>query len=333
MFHRSLFLVVIFIGAAAADTVEFGTGDDRFTLEFVTIGAPGNPPDTDNRLADPLGAVDYEYQISKFETPCEAMSVALRAGGLPLLPSDFNGGVWCTPGENPLIGSEIRVIHFVNWLNTSAGFEPPYLLNTSQNRKGVFLPWPEDSPAYNPQYPIRNAGARYFISSADEWYKAAYYDPIGEVYYDYATGSDELPVSVISGTDPGTAIICASGPGNCAAGNVPNTMVDVRAAGGLSPFGTMGQTGNGSEYEENLAYFRSGVAAIDNPIGDGRGFANWDNRHPVLLGIAGVRIVAYTIPEPSGGYLFVLGILALVSGRRARCFRQLGCDHTQEKSR
>ena len=42
-----------------ADT--FGTGDDTFEIEFVTIGNPGNSPDTTGD-PNPAGAVDYVYR-------------------------------------------------------------------------------------------------------------------------------------------------------------------------------------------------------------------------------------------------------------------------------
>ena len=85
--------------------------------------------------------------------------------------------------------------------------------------------------------------ARYFLPSVDEWYKAAYYDPTSGVYYDYPTGSDTAPTAVASGTAAGTAVynqLLAQGP------------ADITLAGGLSPYGTMGQGGNVSELEETV---------------------------------------------------------------------------------
>lgn len=52
-----------------------------------------------------------------------------------------------------------------------------------------------------------NQQARFFISNADDWHKAAYYDPLAEVYYDYATGSNETPTPIVSGTEAGTAVV------------------------------------------------------------------------------------------------------------------------------
>ena len=36
----------------------------------------------------------------------------------------------------------------------------------------------------------RNAGATIFLTSEDEWYKAAYYDPTSASYFDYPTGTN-----------------------------------------------------------------------------------------------------------------------------------------------
>ena len=196
------------------------------------------------------------------------------------------------------------VVAFVNWLNTSSGYSPAY--------KSVFVPfarWDSDDPGYNDQHPFRNPGARYFLPTTDEWYKAAFHDPEKGVYYDYATGSDDPPVSVASGTDPGTAVYCLFTPGDCAPGNVPNNTAPVTMAGGLSPFGTMGQLGNGSEWEEGQRYLWTGVHTCGLPNPGLCGTEAWNTRWPSsAVGTnVGFRVVAMTIPEPRfGTWLFVL---------------------------
>jgi len=93
--------------------------------------------------------------------------------------------------------------------------------------------WMPGDAGYNPDNPYRNSLATYVLPSDDEWYKTAYYSPDG-VYYDYPTGSDTAPTPVAGGTDPGTAVYLqdlSQGP------------ADIDNAGGLSPYGTMGQGG------------------------------------------------------------------------------------------
>ena len=99
----------------------------------------------------------------------------------------------------------------------------------------------ERSPAINPNNLYRNSLATYFLPSVDEWYKAAYYDPTSGAYFDYPTGSNAAPTPVASGTAAGTAVYTrpfGDGP------------ADITLAGGLSPYGTMGQGGNVLEWEE-----------------------------------------------------------------------------------
>jgi formylglycine-generating enzyme required for sulfatase activity len=78
------------------------------------------------------------------------------------------------------------------------------------------------------------------LPSFNEWYKAAYYNPTDSTYYDYANGSNTVPVAVASGTTASTAVYNQSqGP------------ADVDQAGGLSPYGVMGLNGNVWDWEES----------------------------------------------------------------------------------
>jgi formylglycine-generating enzyme required for sulfatase activity len=77
------------------------------------------------------------------------------------------------------------------------------------------------------------------LPSYNEWYKAAYYNPINSTYYDYANGSNTAPTAVASGTAQSTAVYNQSSP------------ADVNLAGGLSPYGVMGLAGNVWEWEES----------------------------------------------------------------------------------
>ena len=145
--------------SATAETFAFGVGENQFQMEFVRIGSPGNPPDPEPAWDGSYGAVSYEYQIGKYEVSCEQKIAA----GL--------GGTTCPIGPTkPHFMGQDQAREFVNWLNTSSGYPPAYdVLN-------------------DPLSP-RNPGARFFMPTTDEWYKAAYYDPVTKVYFDYATGS------------------------------------------------------------------------------------------------------------------------------------------------
>ena len=55
----------------------FGSGDNVFDIEFVTIGNPGNPADTTGN-PNPAGAVDYVYRIGKYEISRDMVEKATR---------------------------------------------------------------------------------------------------------------------------------------------------------------------------------------------------------------------------------------------------------------
>jgi len=64
------------------------------------------------------------------------------------------------------------------------------------------------------------------------------------VYYDYPTGSDSAPTPVYSGTLAGTAVYDR---------DISDGPADIASAGGLSPYGTMGQGGNVLEWMESAS--------------------------------------------------------------------------------
>jgi len=211
----------------------FGTGDNRFELPFVTIGSPGNPADTTG-TPNPAGRVDYTYQIGKYEVPEEAVRKANAQSaldGAPLgITLDSRG-----PQKPATSLSWFEAARFVNWLNVDAGASPAYKFDAN----GAFQLWEAGDVGYNAANPFRNSLAQYVLPSVDEWYKAAYYDPVADLWWDYPTGSNDPPIPVASGNNPGTAVW-----------NQTTGPADVQLAGGASPFGTVGQGGNVWEWEE-----------------------------------------------------------------------------------
>jgi sulfatase modifying factor 1 len=214
-----------------ADT--FGSGPNSFQIDFVTIGDPGNPPDTTGD-PNPAGSVPYVYRIGKYEIPEDAVRKANAQSALdgqPLgITLDSRG-----PDKPATSLSWFEAAQFVNWLNTSTGHTPAYKFDGA----GDFQLWEPGDPGYDASNLFRNKLAKYVLPSDDEWYKAAYYDPVAGHYWDYPTGSDDPPIPVEFGTAPGTAVW-----------NQPGGPADVMLAGGASPYGTVGQAGNVVEYEE-----------------------------------------------------------------------------------
>ena len=223
-----------FIGAAKADT--FGSRPNSFEIEFVPIGNRDNPGDT-NPVGHPnhAGKVEYAYRMGKYEISREMVRKANNEGGLGIT-IDTLGYVSGGPRDPAAGVSWFEAARFVNWLNTSKGHTPAYKFNGS-----TFELWQSGDAGYSAANPFRNSQAFYLLPSADEWYKAAYYDPAAGVYYNFPTGSDAAPKAVYGGTESGTAVYDH---------DINQGSADINLAGGISPFGTVGQGGNVEEWEE-----------------------------------------------------------------------------------
>ena len=98
----------------------------------------------------------------------------------------------------------------------------------------------------------RNAGAKFFIPTEDEWYKAAYHDKtagLAASYFDYPTGTNAVPGNDITET---------TNPGNNANYYISNYAIGspyYRTVVGEfelsdSPYGTFDQGGNVWEWNE-----------------------------------------------------------------------------------
>ncbi len=253
MFEKTLFrlpvvvaalTVMAFTSVARADS--FGTGGNQFTIDFVDIGNPNNTADTTG-TPRPAGAVPYVYRMGKYEISRDMIEKANAAGSLGITLYDMAPRFGGNGANKPATGvSWNEAARFINWLNTSEDFTPAYKFAVQPGGAGYIANanielWQSGDPGYNSENLFRNDLAAYFLPSVDEWYKAAYADPSGN-YFNYPTGHDTAPDSVSSGTDEDTAVhsqALATGP------------ADITLAGGLSPYGTMGQGGNVWEWEES----------------------------------------------------------------------------------
>lgn len=291
---------LLFAPLTRADT--FGSGEFEFEIPFVTIGSPGNAPDTTG-APNPAGAVAYTYRIGKYEVPEEAIRKAnalSELAGDPLNISLDERG----PQKPATSVSWFEAARFVNWLNEQKGFAAAYKFD-DQNE---FQLWEPTDAGYNPRNLFRNSLARYVLPSVDEWYKAAFYDPAINDYWDYPTGSDDPPTPVASGTALGTAVYQQQGP------------ADVMLAGGASPFGSVGQAGNVNEWEETA------LDLLSDQIGEQRSVRgrDWTMGTPDLIAISlssasrnraspgaepmnvGFRIVS--VPDPATNLLLSVGL-------------------------
>ena len=246
----------------------FGSGSNTFSLDFVTIGNPGNTNDTTG-----YGKVAYTYQMGTYTISQNQVNAA-ASNGLLGMPT----GDWI--GDQPATSiTWYQAAAFVNWLNTNQGYTPAYNLTYSNGSYSMAL-WPTNQGWTNGVTNLfRNANCVYFLPSENEWYKAAYYDPNKNSgsggYWLYPTGRSNAPIAVNSGTITGTAVFTLNGDGRKF---TPPPSI-VFEAGGLSPYGTMGQGGNVSQWMES-AYSGNNTNVSDlRPIGGGY----WNNNSGWLL--------------------------------------------------
>ena len=298
----SLMLTTCCVFTARADT--FGSGVDAFDIDFVTIGNPGNADDTSGS-PNPVGKVDSTYRIGQFEISEDMIDKANAQSSLNITHDNRGANKPATSI------SWFEAAQFVNWLNTNSGSTEAYKFNGS-----TFELWQPGDAGYNPDNLFRNSQAEYFLPSVDEWYKAAYYDPAGGLYYDYPTGSNTAPTAIASGTAVDTAVHSQS---------FTNDPADITQAGGLSPYGTMGQGGNVWEWEET----EFDLVNNNSSPSSGRGYRGgpWVNSSNSLLSSVrpftnptnesssrGFRVAS--IPEPSAALLGALAGVGLLIRRR-----------------
>jgi formylglycine-generating enzyme required for sulfatase activity len=319
--NKVLLLSLLVLGYQTASaqlvTESFGSGDNAFTMDFVTIGNPGNAADTTGS-PNPVGSVAYTYNLGKYEVSRDQITKANAAGSLGIELADMksrgNNGV-----NLPATGiTYYEAAKFVNWLNTSTGGTAAYKFDGSGN----FQLWSAGDAGYNANNMFRNSLAKYVIASSNEWYKGAYGKADGS-WSNFTNGSDTLPTSVASGTAANSAVY------NQYSGNAP---ADITNAGGLSAYGTMGQGGNAWEIVETAWDGNNDTADEIRELRGGSWAFFAQNEFPAEFLDAtrrtyrspdfesvwnGFRVAS--VPEPSALSLLAIGLggLALVRRRRS----------------
>ena len=299
---------------AHADT--FGTGANQFTLDFTTIGNPGNAADRNG-----FGSVGYDYRIGTYEISQIQLSSAVGSG-----LAHVTAGAWS--GDKPAANmSWYESAAFVNWLNTSKGFTPAYNLTWSGSTWSMAL-WTVSNAGYDANNEYRSSLAKYFLPSENEFYKAAFGKSDGTDYYLYPTASNTAPTAVTSGTTSGTAVYNQ--------GWIPPGPASIYQAGGLSSYGTMGQGGNIQEWQESSSdgtnnnvgdqrmvrggyWYGSSSDALDSStrssFGPSTDIVNLGLR---VAGVSGIVPDNPAVPEPSTYALIGLGALVMVIACRRK---------------
>ncbi len=263
---KKLVVIVAMLGWSFAFSA---AAQAEVVIEWVTVGDAGNPDDIHG---DCYGAVDYEYQISKYEVTNEQYIEFLNAVAETDTYGLYNVGMsgeFCGIDRDGDPGSYTYAVNGgdANWNAKPVGYVSWYDVLRFANwiHNGQPTGEQDASTTEDGAYDMslgsavtRKAGARVFLCNEDEWYKAAFYKGGGTDagYWDYATQSDAIPVSE---APPGGGNSANYYDGGFAVGE-PYLFSDVGAyTGSDGAYGTFDQNGNSSEWNETLIGTNRGV--------------------------------------------------------------------------
>ena len=305
MFDKLLFRSLSALAAAAL----LATAAEAVTIKMVPVGNPGNADDTHG---NGYGGVDYVYNIGKYEVTVEQYTEFLNAVAGLDTHGLYHTGMWSAPhrllikreGSAPnytYLAAPDRTNHPVNWINF---WDAARFCNWLHNGQGdgdtesgayIYL----ETPAF-----ARQPGAKYFIPTEDEWYKAAYHknDGVTGNYFDYPTSSDIKPSPYVLDPDPGNNATFWDGYGPLftEVGEFENSE---------SPYGTFHPGGWSS-------VLRGG--SWSNKVDRLEAAEHWRRASSYAYNDIGFR-VASVVPEPSTtllGSIALFVLLAFASRRR-----------------
>jgi formylglycine-generating enzyme required for sulfatase activity len=310
--------LLIAIGAS----LWLGSPASAVTIDWVTVGDPGNACDVQSQGC--FGAVADTYLIGKYEVTNAQYAEFLNAVadtdtyGLynTSMGSDYGGITRSgSPGSytyTTIAGREEMPVNYVtfwdalrfaNWLHNG---QPTGVQDGTTTEDGAYT---ITAQGIANNSITRNADATIFLTSEDEWYKAAYYDASTLSYnpYPFADGFDGAACEA----DPGTTTHSA----NC--NSVVGDLTDVGSyTSSPSEYATFDQGGNLWEWNE----------AIIGPVRRVRGGGFYPD--PSYLAASGrngldpdvegyyVGFRVAMIPEPGTGLLLMTGMLGLAAWRR-----------------
>ena len=337
-------LVALVLTSLAVPTAIAGT------IDWVTVGDPGNTADTD---PSGFGAVATSYQIMKYEFTNQQYTDFLTSVAATdtyalynaNMGSDARGGITqggtsgsYTYATRTNMGD--KPVNFVSWFD--AARVSNWLMNggtsSSSTETGAYTliggQTSGTAPAVNP-------GATFYIPTEDQWYKAAYYKGGGTNagYWDYATQSDSVPTAVTAGS---TGIGSSGSAGNSANWNRSadwndqnGNVTTVGTNGGASAYGAFDQSGNVYEWNDltgaagSSRGMRGGDWALLYPFYLSSSSVGLFNRDPSTEGsavgfrlaspVSGPSAVPEIDPNGLGSVLaFVAGALGLLERRRLK---------------
>ena len=211
---RMMLGVILALGAPAASAAHEVTTE--YGVEFSHIGDPGNRPTRPGEW-HPLfphqsrGSIEHEYRMARTEVTLGQYVEFVEAyyphyiqrKGTTFAPPEFTSphiraspfkGVYIQPRYSPDRAASMSweyAARYVNWLHNGKVNEP-WAFDTGVYDTSTFVQNPDGSYSHQTTH---SPDAKFWMPSADEWLKAAYWDPEkdgGEGgYWLFPNGSDE----------------------------------------------------------------------------------------------------------------------------------------------
>ncbi|MBN2578085.1 MAG: SUMF1/EgtB/PvdO family nonheme iron enzyme [Pirellulales bacterium] len=312
------------------------------TIDLIPVGNPGNAGELSGVSAGGygpdaiVGAVDYIYQIGKYEITAgqytEFLNAVAETDAYGLYSTSMVGTYGCGIQRGGSSGcytysvSADWVNRPVNWVSWGDAARFCNWLHNGQPTGAQGPSTTEDGAYYlngattSEQLMAveREEDAKWWIPSENEWYKAAYHknDGVTGNYWDYPTGTDIVPSNDLLTPDPGNnANFYQDG---YAIGSPYYMTVVGDFENSESPYGTFDQGGNLWEWNETVIYASSLRGARGGYCGsEAEGLhASWrDYGDPTDKGARfGFRVAS--VPEPGGITLLVCGAIGGLIWRR-----------------
>jgi formylglycine-generating enzyme len=312
-----------------------GSWNGAASLETVPVGNPGNATDpaTDNLY----GQVNYTYNIGKYEVTARQyteflnavastddyglyhsnMSDTIRGSGISRSGSS---GSYSYSVDSSFVNRPVDHVtfwdacRFANWLENGQG-------GPGTTEYGTYT---LTADAITTNTVTRNAGANWAVTSDDEWYKAAYYDPnlnsgIGG-YWLYPTCSNTAPGRNTNDVSGNNANYYIGDVGTYPIDGTHYTTAVGQFRNSASPYGTFDEGGNVWEWNEATIDLLRGSQGGSCVLTDGDWTleSSWaEFRYPTYAGNAeliGFRVVQ--LPEPASLPLLAVGVMGMLAKRR-----------------
>ena len=285
-------------------------------IDMTYIGDAGNTADWTG-----MGSVDYTYYIGTYEVTVGQYTEFLNA----VAASDPYGLYSENMASDPLGASISRSGEDGSYTYTAvAGKENEPVRSVNFYDACRFCNWMANGQSagdtetgsymLSDGYTLtRTTNATWVIPSEDEWYKAAYYDPETDSYYDYPNGSDDVPDEPTDSTTP-REMNFGDDPYWNPDGGDREYYTEIGETTGQSPYGVYDMGGNVAEWTDtfqpsNYRIVRGG--GLFNPA-NALSVTSQDPSDPTTEShLLGIRLV-HLIPEPTTMALMLIGSLGCV---------------------